>query len=205
MDAYLYYFSLPYVYTCVIAYILNYRMLWSKNLLFILLVLICFLSIIRDLEYQKYWKIGLDGDMTIFSRVVDRIENQDNFSYNNEYDFIGIGYFNSFNSFYYCKQTDHSNHSIRAPFIMAKRDSIQYCMPHIKLKSAEFINKALSLDKVKDVFSDIPKEKIFNLKPWPHKNSVVIYENKIIVCWQEEELEYVKKVLMEQPESKNGE
>ena len=46
---------------------------------------------------------------------------------------------------------------------------------------------------------------LFNLKPWPHKNSVVIYENKIIVCWQEEELEYVKKVLMEQPESKNGE
>ena len=67
------------------------------------------------------------------------------------------------------------------------------------------MDESSQIDKILEKFSDIPKDCIMKLKPWPHKNSVAIYENKIIVCWQEEELEYVKKVLAKQPESQNGE
>ena len=79
-------------------------------------------------------------------------------------------------------------------------------MPHTRwFNTAKLIDLSAPSEKIQECFSDVPMDIIMNLKPWPHKNSVVIYDNKIIVCWQEKELEYVKKVLMEQPENQSGE
>ncbi len=204
---YVTYFSLPYVYTCAIAYILNSRLQWTKNVFVLLLIPICYFSVIRDFECQKFWKIGLDGDKTIITRLVDRIEQQDEFSYKTSYHFISIGYYTAFNSAYYQSQYDQNNAVVNNTFFPPKSLwAFISQMPRIKwFKSAYLIDESSPVDKIQEKFSDIPKDCIMKLKPWPHKNSVAIYENKIIVCWQEEELEYVKKVLAKQPESQNGE
>lgn len=200
---YVTYFSLPYVYTCAIAFLLNSRALWAKNVLVLLLIPICYFSVIRDFECQKFWKTGLDGDTAIILRLVDRIEQQDEFVYDKAYHFISIGYYDSFNSAYYQAQYDEKNPIVNGNFFPPKSLwALLSQMPHTKwFKSAYLIDSSSPVDKIKEKFSDVPMDTIMKLKPWPHKNSVVVYENKIIVCWQEEELEYVKKMLTEQPES----
>lgn len=204
---YIYYFSLPYVYTCVIAFILNSRILLTKNLLFLLLIPICYCSILRDFEFQKFWKIGLDGDKAIMTNLVDKIGQHDNFIYNQSYKIILIGEYSSFNSVFFQRQYEYDNLVIHYPFFASGFfPAIEhYFVPQVKFDSLNRIGLRTSVDSLKELFSDVPKEYIMNLQPWPHKNSVVVYKNKIIVCWQENVLEYVKKVLMEQPESHTGE
>ena len=204
---YVTYFSLPYIYTCAIAYIVNTRVLWAKNLLLLLLIPICYFSIIRDFECQKFWKIGLDGDRTIIIRLADRIEQQDNFLYEKSYNFISIGYYASFNSAYYQSHYDQKNAVVNDTFFPPKSLwAFISQMPRVKwFKSARLIDESSPAEKIQESFSGVPMDCIVKLKPWPHKNSVVVHENKIIVCWQEEELEYVKNVLMEEPENRNGE
>lgn len=203
---YVTYFSLPYVYTCAIAYSLNARGLWTKNLIFLLLIPICYFSIIRDFECQKFWKIGLDGEKTIISRLVDRIEQQDNFLYDTRYNFISIGFYPAFNAVYYQSKYDQDNAVVDSTFFPPKSLwALTSQMPRAKwFSSADLIDLSAHSDKIQEAFSGVPKDIIMNLKPWPHKNAVVVYENKIIVCWQEKELEYVKKVLMEQLQSHSG-
>lgn len=204
---YITYFSLPYVYTCVIAYILNARLLWTKNLLVLLLIPICYFSVIRDFECQKFWKIGLEGDKTLITRLVDRIEQQDEFLYKKSYNFISIGFYPAFNSAYYQSKYDQNNAIVDSTFFPPKSLwALISLMPHTRwFNSAKLIDLSVRSEKIQESFSGVPMDIIMNLKPWPHKNSVVVHDNKIIVCWQEKELEYVKKVLMEQPENQSGE
>lgn len=197
---YLSYFSLVYVYVVAVAYIINSRLLWGKNLLFILFIPICFMSLIRDFEYQKYWKIGLDGDKRIISRLVERIEEQDSFFYDKEYRLVFIGYYTSFNSSYYNKQTRYNQQIFSSPFFphwAEIENSMCNFMPRTYFKPNMMINFNTSAESIKQACFAIPKEYIMNLRPWPHKDSVLVYGDTIICCWQEKELEYVKKVLME--------
>lgn len=196
---YVTYFSLPYIYTCAIAYILNARRLWAKNLLFLLLIPICYFSVIRDFECQKFWKIGLDGDKTIITELADRIAQQDDFLYKKSYNFISIGYYTPFNSSYYQSQYDRNNPIVDGTFFPPKSLwALLSQMPHTKwFKSARLIDESSPAEKIQESFSGVPMDYIMKLKPWPHKNSVLVYEDTIIVCWQEDELEYVKKTLME--------
>lgn len=200
---YLYYFSLPFVYVVIIAYILNSRLIWSKNLLFILLVPIFYLSVLHDFEYQKFWKNGLEGDKNIISHLGDRIEEQDEFLFNKEYKLVFIGNYKTFNSYYSLslmksQKPDYSDQIIAVPFFPPwSIIYIKYYVPQLNLKSGMIVNSNSSREKLENTFIDIPYEKIRNLKPWLHKNSVLVYKNTIVVCWQEKELEYVQKALME--------
>lgn len=193
------YFSLPYVYVMAVAYILNSRSLWSRNLLFFLFIPICLLSVSRDLEVQKYWKIGLDGDKRIMEQVAERIEEQDAFVYDKTYRFILIGYYKSFLSSYYLPKTDLTSYIVGEPYFPKWRltDFGGYFMPRTKFKPYVALFSNRSFEDIRYFLASVPYEKIADMKPWPHKNSVLVYEDTIVVCWQQEELEYVKKALME--------
>lgn len=195
--SYVSYFSLTYIYVAAIAFILNSRLLWAKNLLVLLLIPVCYFSVLRNVEIQKYWKIALDGDKRIISQVVERIEAQDTFLYEHEYQFIFIGYYNSFSSSYYQKKFEQETLIIPSPLFPRWRitDIGLNFMPRTKVKSGIVLDENTSSEEIKNSFADIPKNDIKNLKPWPHKDSVLVYKDKIIVCWQEKELEHVKKAL----------
>lgn len=193
------YFSLPYVYVVAVGYILNSRSLWSRNLLYFLFIPICFLSISRDLEVQKYWKIGLDGDKRIMAQVAERIEEQGAFLYDKTYRFILIGYYQSFISSYYLPKTDLTSYIIGEPYFPKWRltDFGGYFMPRTKFKPYVALFSDRPAEDIRYFLGSIPYEKIANLKPWPHKDAVLVYDDTIVVCWQQEELEYVKKALAE--------
>lgn len=200
LRSYVSYFSLPYVYVAAIAYILNSRFLWSRNLLFFLFIPICFLSVARDFEMQKYWKIGLDGDKSIMSQMAERIEEQDAFLYDKTYRFLLIGYYQSFLSSYYLPKTDLTSYIIGETYFPKWRltDFGGYFMPRTKFKPYVVLSSERTKEDIRYFLASLPYEKIENLKPWPHKNAVLVYEDTILVCWQQEELEYVKKALLEE-------
>lgn len=193
------YFSLPYVYVVAVAYILNSRLQWSRNLLFFLFIPLCFLSVSRDFEVQKYWKIGLDGDKRIMSMLAERIEEQDAFLYDNTYHFVLIGYYKSFISSYYLPKTDLTSYIVGEPYFPKWRltDFGGYFMPRTKFKPHVALFSDRSFEDIRCFLAGVPYEKIADMKPWPHKKSVLVYGDTIVVCWQEEVLEYVKKALME--------
>jgi len=149
----------------------------------------------------------LEGDKTLITRLVDRIEQQDEFLYKKSYNFISIGFYTAFNSAYYQSKYDQNNAIVDSTFFPPKSLwALISLMPHTRwFNSAKLIDLSVRSEKIQESFSGVPMDIIMNLKPWPHKNSVVVHDNKIIVCWQEKELEYVKKVLMEQPENQSGE
>lgn len=193
---YIYWFSLPFIYAVVISYILNSRSHLSNNLLFILLIPICYLSILRDFEHQKYWHNGLEGEKILINRVIDQIETQNEFSYDKKYKLVFIGYYNSFNSSLSPK-TNYSNHIMGVQFFPSWGiTSMGYFMPRTKFKGSSMLTLDKSIADIQTALTGVPKEKLMKLKPWPHKDSVVVYGDTIIVCWQEKELEYVRNALL---------
>ena len=80
------FFSLYFVFALMLAILwLFWRKMFLRNILFVLMVLITGLFIQRDMYAMRVWKQGLDAENKIYDRIMARIEEQPDFSYDKKY------------------------------------------------------------------------------------------------------------------------
>ena len=83
--------GLLYVYVFAIAFILRINKTITNNVLLVLMIFILPMSILRDVEAQKVWKLGFDAEREVTYRLIERIETHPNYNPNNTYALVMIG------------------------------------------------------------------------------------------------------------------
>ena len=87
------FYGLAYIYALAAALVLRFSAgRWRKAGLAFIVVLV-FMSCVRDMYAQKVWKLGFDAEMKAHERVVARIESRPEFNIRRRYRLLQIGSF----------------------------------------------------------------------------------------------------------------
>ncbi len=160
-----------------------------QSLLFVLCAVFIWMCVVQDLDIQKTQKFVLERDLRRINRVVDRIEQQEDFSYDKQYCEVIIGgelegdpntiikgFLWDTNSGYGTTEFYH---------IMTK-DIFASCGI---MEASMWVENGTRLEEFKSLIKRLDNAGILeSLQPWPHKNSVVVFEDIIVIVTSEAEL-----------------
>ena len=172
-----------------------------QSLTFVLSCVFIWICVVQDLEAQKVHKIAMDRDFRFINRIIDRIEKSEGFSYDKQYcgvmfgevqnettkDFIG----NLFPSF-------HMQPVFR--YTMPK-DIFAECTIYndLILEHQDYKNNKKYTSGFANLISRLHKAGILDtLEPYPHKNSVVVFEDIIVFVASQGNLGEIRKKAKEQ-------
>ena len=94
------FYGLAYIYALAAALVLRFSAgRWRKAGLVFVVVLV-FMSCVRDMYAQKVWKLGFDAEMKAHERVVARIESRPEFNIRRRYRLLQIGSFSLRQNYY---------------------------------------------------------------------------------------------------------
>ncbi len=189
------FFGLAYFYTLCVAVIFILGRQPVQNIGGLAIATAIIFSIAGNLHIQKVWKFAFDNEIRIQERLLERIEEKENFLPSKKYTYVQIGLFPHMATKFYYKPYDKKasellNFSYQPGWI-----------PQIILNflsKSYFIGSSLWVDQVAENYnSDMDKELsdfIMNkAKVWPHKDSVYVSDNYILVVANKTELDKVKE------------
>ena len=150
----------------------------AQNALFALLAVVIWQCVVQDLQAQKVQKLTMDRDFAYLNRIIARIETNENFSYDKKY--YGIMFGNPENSFTRGFNTDLFpgwNMISIFRWTMAKNVFASYFLNDLHQNFPD--NKDFNV--FKRIVKRLDKAGILDeLQPFPHKNSVVVFEDIIV-------------------------
>ena len=146
------------------------------------------LNILNDYHALKVWKQGFDAEFQILDRVTEEIENHTSFDPNKKYRFYVAGDI-SLRPSYYNKKFNIDDvflHSLPYLAMWQGANLVQFYSPYDYISTPSTI---LPSDITPEVYDFI----INKAYPWPHKNSIYINNNIIIVIYTQTELNALKE------------
>lgn len=191
------YFGHYYIYALMFALICHFsRNTLLKNILFAFSFFLILIDIQRIAYAMRVWYQGREAENKIIERVIDRIESDKDFSYKRKYHIVLLGDFSLRKRFYdlpYLHEEDSLlDMSWRAP--SATTDFFNFWAPKDFVKVHSTLNKNVYLRK--ELFSKINLKTLLFIKekgqPWPHKDSVFIYDDFIFVILEQRALDKFK-------------
>ncbi len=146
------------------------------NAVFALSVITLWQCIVQDLQIQKVQKLTMEKDFAYLNRVIARIENHENFDYNKKY--TGLMFGKPINN-YTQPFIDNILAIGTTPFnvMMAKDVFSRFLNDNYTNKDFENLIKRLSSAGILE-----------KLEPFPHKNSIVVFEDMIVFVASEGDL-----------------
>ena len=175
------FYSLPFLRVLVIALVFKLvaqvartQTLW-QNLCFVLPCVIIWACVVQSLNAQKIQKLSMEKDFRFINRVIDRIEQLDEFSYDKQYCGIMFGTVKTPSDFLGSNLFPRWDMQGVFGYTMQK-DIFKVCGFYPTFND-EFTEK----QRVKALISRLHKAGILDkLEPFPHKNSVVVFEDIIV-------------------------
>ncbi|MGX3043893.1 hypothetical protein [Helicobacter sp. T3_23-1056] len=173
----------------------------AQNLLFILSTILIWFCIVQDLYAQRVQKLAFDAELKLFNRVIARIEQNENFSYDKKYCSIKFGNTPNFRErFYNGKSKD--NFELIGQILLSDLGVFDTVMLRNILKDCGVninINNYKTDKKAQTLISRLHKAGILDkLEPYPHKNSVVVFEDIIVFVASKGNLDEVRASLKAQ-------
>ena len=160
----------------------------AKNLLFALSCVLIWWCAVQDLYAQKLHKLAFDFEMRLLNRVVDRLEQNENFSYDKRYCGLMLGNVENMRHKLYGADKHIGNEEIALIY----HTFLGYPRPAFKSTSLKdtFTNcdfygvgsvEDMKKPKIPPLIKRLDKAGILDtLQPFPHKNSVVVFEDIIV-------------------------
>ena len=184
-----------------------------QNLLFILSAFLIWVCIVQDLYAQRVQKLAIDDELRLFNRVLIRLEQNPNFSYNKQYVGIFFGNFPNMREKYYSDKSKANlsllNHNFLAEevfygaanMLMPKNvfnkygvlSSIHFDKSHHHSFNPH--NRKLFFNSIKRLHKAGILDK---LEPFPHKDSVVVFEDIIVFVASKGNLDEIRASVKEQ-------
>ena len=196
--------GLLYVYVFAIAFILRINKTITNNVLLVLMIFILPMSILRDVEAQKVWKLGFDAEREVTYRLIERIETHPNYNPNNTYALVMIGDVRALRPNYY--QGDKSKkdaadllfHSYTPNWV--PEQPLKFYAPNIKIQHGITISKSMLESNFFDKriveyyllrFQDFIKN---TAEIFPRENSIFIDNECIVVVWNPADLQLIRSM-----------
>ena len=163
-----------------------------QNGAFVLCAFVIWACVIQSLNAQKIQKLSMDNAFHYINRVVDRIEQNENFSYEKKYCGIMFGEPNAMNDLLGITLFPHWEMQTVFAHTMSK-NVFEGC----KVYSDLMQNFVYTKEKEKNVFNvlinRLHKAGILErLQPYPHKDSVVVFEDIIVFVASEGNLDEIR-------------
>lgn len=168
-----------------------------KNALFILSAFVIWACAIQSLNAQKIYKLSMERDFHYINRVISRIEQSPNFSYEKKY--CGIMFGEPQNSI-------AQNFNTILP-IWDMQSVFGYSMSKNVFKDCKVYSDLMQNHQDKhwhekafqNIISRLHKAGILDkLEPFPHKNSVVVFEDIIVFVASKGNLDEIRASVKEQ-------
>lgn len=169
-----------------------------RNLVFGLLCVIIWACVIQSLNAQKVLKLTMERDFHYINRIVARIETDKNFSYKKKY--CGVLFGKPQNAFREGFNTDilpiwEMEQVFR--YTMSK-NVFEGCKMYSDLMQDFMDNNHKENKAFNTLISRLHKAGILDkLQPYPHKNSIVVFEDIIVFVASEGNLEAIRKWVKE--------
>lgn len=167
----------------------------AQNLLFILSTILIWFCIVQDLNAQKLQKLSNDAELKLLNRVIDRIEQNENFNPNKQYCGVWIGNLPNFRERYSNKRKETGNELISVTFITWATGSFDKFMSSAVFKQCGFVSPQQHKKQFKSIISRLEKAGILDkLEPFPHKDSVVVFEDIIVFVASKGNLDEIRQM-----------
>ena len=177
----------------------------AQNLLFILSFILIWICIVQDLYAQRVQKLAFDAELKLLNRVITRIEQSENFSYDKRYCGVMFGDAPNFRTKYYTIN-QHSElignmllpiWDLKTPFDMFMNNNV--------FKDCYFLSSSFHYKEQKNgtreeslflsLIKRLHKAGILDtLEPYPHKNSVVVFEDIIVFVASKGNLDEIRQM-----------
>lgn len=164
----------------------------------------------QDLYAQKVQKLAFDAELKLLNRVITRIERNENFSHKNKYCSIRFGNTPNFSDRFYSGKTKN-NADLIERVLLDYTESFNFLMLSNTFDGCNFYVGNYNHDTIR--IYNIKEQEIqqFNslifrlhkvgildkLKPFPHKDSVVVFEDIIVFVASKGNLDEIRKKVKE--------
>ena len=154
-----------------------------QSFVFALSCVFVWICIVQDLEAQKAHKIAMDRDFRFLNRIINRIEQNENFSYNKQYCGVMFGEIQNETTKNFIANLFPSFHMQPVFRYTMPKDIFAKCTIYndLILKHQDYKNNKKYTSGFSSLISRLHKAGILDkLEPFPHKDSVVVFENIIV-------------------------
>lgn len=173
-----------------------------QNIVFIISAVIIWTFVVQNLYAQRLQKQAFDFELKLLNRVISRIENNENFSYGKNYCGIIFGQVPNMRARLYPNNTGKT-YRIAADLLDHRlitewdpKDAFSYNMPENVFKTCKtfYTEGRMHEPKMQAMLQRLNAAGILeNLRPWPHKNSVAVFEDIIVFVASGENLEKIRE------------
>lgn len=185
---------------------------FAQNVLFVLSWLIIWVCVVQNLYAQRTQKLAFDSEIRLLNRIVDRLEQDERFSYDKKYCGIMFGEYENIRNALYDRQTkDNTGGALKSHVLITPwgpGDAFRNAMYKYAFSNCGIISSHYGLvDKNQHFFSQI--KRLDNagildiLEPWPHKNSVVVFEDIIVFVASKGNLDEIRTLAKTLPDSQD--
>ena len=184
----------------------------AQNLLFILSTILIWFCIVQDLYAQRVQKVAFDAELKLLNRVITRIEQNEHFSYDKKYCGVKFGDFPNFRERVYknykINKVGGNAELIEQRLITPWRPAraFQLFMPKDVFTDCEFFSSEFDYSDPNQknpqqkkqfltLISRLHKAGILDkLEPFPHKDSVVVFEDIIVFVASKGNLDEIRQM-----------
>lgn len=194
-------FGLVYFRVLIIGMLLSARQFF-KNIAFAGCAGVIFISSVNDLYAQRVWKSGFEAEKMLWNRMLMRLDDQKNFDPNKKYSFVQIGSSPSLRKKYYIARPNELfsagllTHPYTPDWIPFRGP--QYFYPTTFINA--HLNSAHSADNpaYTAALHRLKEGGILDkAETWPGPNSLIVYEDIILLVTNQKELDAVRQKLSE--------
>lgn len=193
------FYGFGFVLAFTLALLINFTLPLFQSLTLIFMLILIPLNIINDYRAQKIWKLGFDAEFQILDRVIERVENHQNFIPSRKYRFYQIGDISLRPAYYHQKPDKDDVFLLSLPYLAMWQGTtlMEFYSPF------EYIDKETTILPA-DITPEVYDFFITQASPWPHENAVFVNKDIIIVIYNQVDLtEFRHKIRELYPQTKN--
>lgn len=172
-----------------------------QNIKMLLCCMIIYLFAINNVYMQRTWKFGFDSEILIYNRMQNRLESNSNFNSGKQYNVLQLGttlpsrvnFYPDVSNAY--KDQDLITLPVAYPWTTWSVPAF-YNSGYVKNKYwvSQFTNSNF-MSALKRLYNAGLLE---NAKAWPAENSIIVYEDIILVITDEKDLQKAKNILQKE-------
>ena len=174
------FYGLAFVYAFALALLLKYKLPLAKSLCFVFMLLLIPLNTLNDYRALKIWQQGFDAEFQILEQISERIENHPKFNPNKKYRFYQIGDISLRPKYYNEKFEKGEPFLLDLPYLAMWQGDylLEFYSPF------SYIDHTSSLTP-EDITTDIYYFIMYQAKPWPHSDSILINDKIMLVIYNQ--------------------
>ncbi|MDR2526893.1 MAG: glucosyltransferase domain-containing protein [Rickettsiales bacterium] len=208
------FFGDPFLHVFPIALIFIQRFNFPKTIAILISIVLLNICLIYDAKALKVWKFDFEAQKMLWNRVMTRIEGNENYDASKKYELLFVGDAPSYDIHYYGnnnrrnKENEFKRDSGISKFntgiLRSHSRAFYFFFPDLFARNYRELSWLLKQNKKSRYYEQAQsikktalklKTQINDMRAYPHKNSVLIKDDVIIIVFSESELNEVKKIL----------